>query len=78
MKFKTVAKIGGAVVAVMVVEPTTLLAKCTCALVGGALGAVVADPLKKGIETLTMKITAINTLTEEEAARITQTSAPAG
>ncbi len=76
MKFKTVAKIGGAVVAVMAVEPTTLLAKCTCALVGGALGAVVADPLQKEIETLTLKIAALNMLAEEAVARMAQTSVP--
>ena len=74
MKFKTVAKIGGAVAVVMALEPTTLLAKCTSVVVGFTLGAVVADPLQKEIERLTMKITALNKLAEEAATRMAQTS----
>lgn len=74
MKFKTTAKIGGAVAMVMMVEPTTLLGKGTCVLVGGALGAVIADPLQKKIGDLMLKIKALNAMIDEKAASL----APSG
>ena len=78
MKFKTCAKIGGAVVMVMMVEPTTLLGKGSCVLVGGALGAVIADPLQKEIADLALKIDALNAMIDEKAASMAQSSAPSG
>ena len=83
MKFKTV-KAGGAMVVgvtvavVMVVHPVTLLAKCTCVLVGSALGAVAAEPLQEKIESLTVKIAELHAAVETFAARMEQVSAPAG
>lgn len=78
MKFKTVAKIGGAVAAVMMVEPTSLLGKGACVLVGGALGAVIADPLQKEIAALRMKTTALGVMIDEKAASMTPSQASSG
>ena len=71
-------KIGGVVAVVMAVEPTTLLAKGTCVLVGGALGAVVADPLQREIERLMVKIAALNAVADHAVVRMAQASSPAG
>ena len=84
MKFGKKAKVGGAVVVggamaiVMAVEPTTLLAKCVCVLIGGAVGAAAADPLLKETENLKEKIAGLNAAVEVLAARVVQASAPAG
>ncbi len=45
--------VGGAVVAVMVAHPATLLAKCTYALVFSVVGANATAKLQKDIENLT-------------------------
>ena len=72
------AAVGGAVAVVMVVHPATLLAKCTCVLVGGALGVVVTEPLQKEIKNLKEKIAGLNAAVEVLAARVVQVSEAAG
>ena len=72
------AVVWGAVAVVMVVHPPTMLAKCTCVLVGGVLGAVVTEPLQKEIERLNEKIVGLNVAVEVLAARGVQASWAAG
>ncbi len=63
--------VGGVVVAVMMVHPVTLLAKCTCVLVAGLVGAKAIAPLSKDIETVAVDFAAFR-------ARMAQGSAAVG
>ncbi len=66
------AVVGGAVAVVMAIHPTTLLAKGTCCLVGGALGLVVTYPLRKQIENLKEKIDGRDVTIDVLASRIVE------
>jgi len=68
MQFKGIMAIAGATTVLLAFEPTTLLAKVAYGLLGGAAGAVVADPLQEEINNLKNQIAALRTVVVEEAA----------
>ena len=83
MNFKTVKVggalvVGGAVAVVMVVHPITLLAKCTCVLAGGILGAVATDPLQEKVDKLTVRIAGLHDAVEQAAAQMAHMAVSAG
>jgi hypothetical protein len=74
MEFKSIMVIAGAATAIAAFEPTTLLVKVAYGLLGGAAGAIIADPLQTEINNLRNQIAALKTVVvEEAAARATQT-----
>lgn len=68
MQFKGIMAIAGATTVLLAFEPTTLLAKVAYGLLGGAAGAVVADPLQEEINNLKNQIAALRTVVVEETA----------
>ena len=72
------AAVGGAVAVVMVVHPVTVLAKCTCVLVGGVLGVLITEPLQQEVENLNAKVAGLNVVVEVLAARVVQASGASG
>jgi len=61
MNFKTIMMAAGAALAVISVDPVTGLLKVSVALVGAAVGAVLADPVAEEAAEIRTQIQAVRT-----------------
>lgn len=74
MNFKTLMMAAGAALALVSVEPVTGLLKVSVALVGAAVGAVLADPVAEEAAVIKQQVLAVKEAIAQKTAPVPATS----